>query len=291
MKPQKDLVSIVIICDQLRKEKLARLLASMKEQLVLYPTEVLLLHESNTPLPAPELPVAVRYFTIPEKRGIPFNRNQGIQHAQGEIIVFIDDDCWVQEKWLSSLVEPLLKDQSLFVATSGTKIPHSTFLGDCISALGFPGGGSLGFDKVWKVSAEGFTNHLAVGNCALRKEIFKKIGLFDESMVHGAEDAEFSVRLERQGIPITYVLEGYAWHEARTTWRSFVQWQIRRGRANYHFKKKVGNVGGFVRLRWWSTKNIVHHNFLNWRFPLILSLQGCSLAFQQWGYLLEAHRK
>lgn len=103
------LISIIIICDQLRMEKLTRLLESMKEQLSVYPAEVLLLHESNRPLPSPPLPLPVRYRTIPEQQGIPFNRNQGIQQARGEIIVFIDDDCWVHEKWLSSLVEPLLR--------------------------------------------------------------------------------------------------------------------------------------------------------------------------------------
>ncbi|MDP3639597.1 MAG: glycosyltransferase family A protein, partial [Nanoarchaeota archaeon] len=99
---KKLLVSIIVIFDQLRKEKLIRLLESMKDQLSSYPTEIVLIHESNTPLPVPDLPVPTRYVTIPEKRGIPFNRNQGLQHARGEIIVFIDDDCWVQEKWLSS---------------------------------------------------------------------------------------------------------------------------------------------------------------------------------------------
>lgn len=284
---KKPLISIVVIFDKFRKEKINRLLDSMKNQMGLYSTEILLLHESNTPVVAPALPIPVRYLTIPEKQGIPFNRNQGIQQARGDIIVFIDDDCWVQEQWLASLVAPLLQDKNILAVTSGTKIPPSNFFGNCVSALGFPGGGSLGFDKVWRVSVGGFTNHLAVGNCALRREIFAQVGRFDEGMRHGAEDAEFSVRLERAGVPIRYVPEGYAHHEARTTWNDFVRWQLRRGRANYHFKKKVGKVGSFVSLRLWSTQNIVRHNLLNWKLPVILSLQGSSLVLQQVGYLLE----
>ncbi len=286
----KPFISIVVIFDQFREEKIKRLLESMKSQIRCYPTEILFLHESNQSVPQPALPLPVRYITIAEKQGIPFNRNQGIQQAFGDIIVFIDDDCWVQENWLKSLVDPLLQDNSLMAVTSGTKIPPSNFLGNCISALGFPGGGSLGFDKVWKVSKDGFTNHLAVGNCALRREVFSKIGVFDEAMKFGAEDAEFSVRLEQAKIPIKYVSQGHAFHEARTTWNDFVRWQLRRGKANYHFKQKVGNINGFISLRLWSAKNIVVENIFNWRLPFILLFQGSSLILQQMGYIQEKRR-
>ena len=91
MKSQKPLISLIVIFDTFRREKIVRLLESIKNQISLYPSEILLLHESNVPVREPELPLTVRYITIPEKKGIPFNRNQGIQRAQGDIIVFIDD--------------------------------------------------------------------------------------------------------------------------------------------------------------------------------------------------------
>ena len=283
-------VSIAIICDKIRQPQLDRLLYSLKDQLRLYSSEILLLQESDVELAAPDLPISVRYFTIPARQGIAFNRNKCIEFSSGKIIVYIDDDCWVQEKWLKSLVEPLINDEKLMAVTSGTKIPQSNFLGDCISALGFPGGGSLGFENMWKVTAEGYTNHLAVGNCALRRDVFEIIGRFDEEMKNGAEDAELSVRLERGGFPIKYVPEGFAYHEARTTWKGFVQWQLRRGRANYHFKRKVGKVGGFVKLRLWSAKNIFVANKFNWRLPFIFFFLGVSFILQQWGYWKEGRK-
>ena len=293
-------ISVIIIFDVFRKEKLTRLLNSMKEQLDNFSytdndkganeVEVILIHESDESLPTPKLPVEVNYFTIPAKQGIAFNRNQGIKHSQGEIIVFIDDDCWVNDNWLKSLVKPLEKDENTLVSTSGTKIPKSNLVGDCISALGFPGGGSLGFDKVWKISKDGFTNHLAAGNCAIRKGVFDKIGQFDETMKFGAEDAELSYRLEKNNISVKYVPEAYAFHEARDTLASFIKWQLRRGKANYHFKNKVGPVGDFVRLRIWSAKNILRENKYNLRLPLIFFFLGSSFILQQTGYLLEKRR-
>lgn len=286
MTNKKPLVSIVVIFDQFREEKIVRLLESMRSQTNRYATEILLLHESDKLLEPPTLPLPARYITITEKQGIPFNRNQGIQQARGDIIVFIDDDCWVQERWLESLVGPLLSDRALLAVTGGTRVPASNFLGDSIAALGFPGGGSLGFEKVWKVSAEGLTNHLSVGNCALRREIFERVGCFDESMKSGAEDTEFSYRLEKAGMAVKYVPKGYAYHEARTTWTEFMRWQLRRGRANYHFRKKVGKVGEFITLRMWSAKNVLRGN-VNYRLPVIVGLLGMSAALQQLGYVQE----
>jgi len=281
--------SIVIITDRIRYNKLSRLLSSIKPQLdsTKHKIEILLLHESNKELSAPDLPVKVKYINIKEKQGFSYNRNRGISNAKHSIIIFIDDDCWVQDNWLNSLLMPFENDPNILATTSGTHIPRSNFLGDCISALGFPGGGSIGFSKMWKVSKNGFTNHLTVGNCALRKSLFKIVGLFDESMKSGAEDAEFSFRMEKVKIPIKYVKKAYAFHEARTTLKEFIKWQLRRGRANYQFKQKVGPIEKFIKLRLWSTRNIFKKNLTNPALPIIFLLLGLSFILQQYGFILE----
>ena len=277
-------VSIIVIFDRLRKSKLDRLLNSMKHQLQQYDPEIIFLHESDVTLEKPDFPVELTYKNIPARKGIAFNRNQGIKQSTGDVIVFVDDDCWVPENWLHSLLQPL-QDSSVLAVTSSTKIPRSNFLGDCISALGFPGGGSLGFEKVWHVTSDGYTNHLTVGNCALRREVFDIAGDFDETMRYGAEDAEFSIRLEKAGVKIKYVPQAFAYHEARKTMGSFIKWQLRRGRANYHFKKRVGPVKSFIKLRLWSAKNIVTQNLLKLRLPVVLSLLFLSFLLQQWGFV------
>jgi len=281
-------ISIVVIFDVFREKKINRLLSSLKSEVQDLDCEVLFVQESIKPFNLPTLPIKVRHIFIEEKKGISFNRNQGIKNAKGDIIVFIDDDCWVKEGWLKSLIAPLDNPETLAV-TSGTKIPRSNFLGNCISALGFPGGGSLGFEKVWHVSKNGFTNHLTVGNCALRRTIFNSAGLFDETMKSGAEDAEFSHRLEKLKITIKYVPNAFAFHEPRTRMKEFVHWQLRRGRANYQFKRKVGKVNSFIKLRFWSTKNIVKENILNPGLPVILFLLCLSFSLQQLGFLQEKY--
>ena len=120
--------------------------------------------------------------------------------------------------------------------------------------------------------------------------IEEKVGVFDESMKSGAEDAELSFRMENVGIPIKYAPDAYAFHEARTTMTSFIRWQLRRGKANYQFKQKVGPVGSFVKLRLWSTKNIIQKNIMNPKLPVVLSLLVFSFTLQQIGYLQEKRK-
>ncbi len=278
-------ISIVVIFDQLRDD-LFRLLETIRPQLN-KEVEILLVQESDKEIQLPALPVKTRHIIIPQKQGFSFNRNQGIKNSKGNIIVFIDDDCWVHEKWLEAITKPLLDNKNVMVTASGTIIPKSTFLGDCISELGFPGGGSLGFRNVWPISQEGFTDHLVVGNCAIKKEVFNKIGMFEEAMKSGAEDAEMSMRLKQSGIHILYVEEAYAYHKARTKLGDFIKWQIRRGRANFQFKTKLGKVDEFVKLRLWSTKNIIKKNLLRPRLAIILCLLILSFLTQNYGYLKE----
>ncbi len=53
--------------------------------------------------------MTVRYFLEP-KKGKSNALNTGLAQAQGDIMLFIDDDVFVTEDWLEQIVKPLLKD-------------------------------------------------------------------------------------------------------------------------------------------------------------------------------------
>jgi len=172
------------------------------------------------------------------------------------------------------------------------KIPKSTFLGDSISALGFPGGGSVGFDKIWRVDAEGYTNHITSCNFAAQREIFHKYGMFDESFPFpGGEDPELSYRWTRKGVKIKYCPDIIVYHKPRKNLKSFIRWMIIRGRSSYLFKQKVDEVGSFIGLRIWSTKNIIKKFAFTPNIILILPLILLSFALQYWGLVLQAAKK
>ncbi len=217
-------------------------------------------------------------------------RNIGIKETKGEILAFTDSDCVVPSDWLEN-INVNFQDKALEVIAGNVKIPKSTFLGDSISALGFPGGGAVGFDKMWQVREDGTTDHITSCNFAARRDVFKKHGAFDESFpLPGCEDPELSYRLFNLGVKIKYCSNVIVYHEARKELASFVRWQLVRGRGNYHFKRKIGKVGNFMKLRFWSSKNIVKAFYKDLKFPLIMALLSLSFVLQQYGYYIEARK-
>ena len=110
-------------------------------------------------------------------------RNKGVEVAQGDVVAFTDSDCAVTSTWLENIAKIIARapDEAIM---GRTNIPKAGFWADCISDLGFPGGANLGFEKVWHVDANGYTNHITSCNFALTKKlIWKQV----DSIVVGAE--------------------------------------------------------------------------------------------------------
>ncbi len=229
---------------------------------------------------------------INEKNSGPaVTRNKGIDAAKGEIIVFTDSDCVPENDWLENMVKRF-EDRSIDAVMGNTKIHKSTILGDSISALGFPGGANAGFERLWKVDENGFTDHITSCNFASRKQTFRRYGVFDESFpLAGGEDSEIGYRWAKKGVKLKYAIEALVYHEPRTSFISFWKWMVYRGRSNYHFKRKVGDVSGFIKLRAWSSWNIIKQNILDPKIILIVPLIFLSFVLQQIGYMIESRKR
>lgn len=218
-------------------------------------------------------------------------RNNAIRQASADILAFIDSDCVAGDNWLKN-INKSFQDKTLKVIQGRVKIPQSTYLGDCISAQGFPGGGLVGFEKMWLVDKNGFTDHITSCNFAIRKEVFQEHGYFDESFPFpGNEDSELSYRLTQRGVKIKYCPDLLVYHEPREDLISFIKWMFSRGRSNYYFKKKVGSVRSFVMLRLWSSKNIITNFAFDRKLFLIAPLMFLSFVLQQAGYIFESSKQ
>ena len=79
-----------------------------------------------------------------EHLGLSAARNVGINNSKADVVAIIDADCYASPQWLKEIHDGIMINGEE-VVTGNTHIPKSTFLGDCISVLGFPGGGHLGF--------------------------------------------------------------------------------------------------------------------------------------------------
>jgi glycosyltransferase involved in cell wall biosynthesis len=228
-----------------------------------------------------------RLLRMSHNRGPARCRNEGARSALGEILVFTDSDCEVAPDWLERM-DRHFRNENVDAVMGKLVLKPSTFVGDSISALGFPAGGSIGFEKMWKVDGEGFTDSLSSCNCGVRKALVWKIGGFDESFPYaGGEDSLFAYHLKQAGAKIRFCPDVIVYHGPRDSLKSFLRWQFRRGQSSYIFSTKVWERGSYMALRVWSTTNIIKASFRDRKFPLILCLLGMSVVVQAMGFFVQ----
>jgi len=228
---------------------------------------------------------------LKENHGPAYCRNLGAQKAQGEILVFTDSDCSVTFDWLKTIENHFYYKETEAIMGRLVLLP-SDYMGDSISALGFPAGGAIGFDKIWKVDKDGFTDSLSSCNCAVRKDIFWKAGGFDETFPFpGGEDSLLAYGMRRLGYRIEYCPDVVAYHKARDSLRDFLAWQFRRGISSFIFSTKISDKKGFLALRVWSTANVIKHYLWDKKFPLIFLLLVTSFVTQLVGFIVAKSRR
>jgi glucosyl-dolichyl phosphate glucuronosyltransferase len=183
-------------------------------------------------------------------KGLSGARNTGVEHATGDVVVFLDDDARAQPQWLEALLAPY--DDESVVGVGGM------VLGDW-SAPGRPAW--LPEEFLWvvgcsyrgqpRVKAE--VRNPIGANMSFRRSAFDQAGLFDSSVGRtfassrplGCEETEFSIRLRRlsPGARIIYEPQAVVYHQidqSRATWRYF----LGRCRAEGCSKARVSRLSG-----------------------------------------------
>ena len=128
-------------------------------------------------------------------------KNIGIKKATGDVIVFLDDDVEVTKDWLSELLKSL---------------KHS----DAVAGWS-PNPNGKDLPRV-SIDIEGQDITLPSCNIAYKKEVFSKVGFFDEGMVT-AEDIDFNYRCIQNGFTIGYNPRMKVLHHHRSTFGGFAK--------------------------------------------------------------------
>ena len=227
----------------------------------------------------------VRWVALPPNRGIGYNCNRALDEVMAPVVLGVDDDCLPKPGWLEGLLGAL-DDASVDASIGSIEIPAAGYVGDSISALGFPAGGSAGYETMFQVDPDGTTYNIACGNCAIRTDVLREVGGFDESMVWGGEDTELAYRFGQAGKRIVFVKDATIVHPARARLGGFVRWCWVRGRAKAQFARKVP-VSAFVSKRLRSFARILRANAHDSKIVLIAPLLATSILVQQCGFVAE----
>jgi hypothetical protein len=203
------------------------------------------------------------------------------------VLLFTDCDCRLAPDTVAAAAAAC-RDGTL--SAGNTVTATASRFGAAVALLGFPGGGSLGFPRVWRVDHDGFTHSASACNLAVTRCDFQRLGAFDASFpVAGGEDTVFARCAVRRGLRIRYTPGQLVFHAERGRPLEFVRWQLTRGRGTFHIRRRLGSLGGFLRLRGWSFANSLRAAPPG-QVPLVLLLVAGFLVLHAAGYGWEAAR-
>ncbi len=158
-------------------------------------------------------------------------RNTGARVAQGEYLVFTDDDCQPTPQWLTAL-EAIL----------GTH-PQALIGGCTINALGenlYSTASQLLIDYLYDYfnRAAGGATFFASNNFSVPRQRFNDLGGFDETFPLAAgEDREFCDRWLQHQFPMAYAPEMAIYHSHHLSTKKFWWQHFNYGRGTYCFRR------------------------------------------------------
>lgn len=139
-------------------------------------------------------------YALREKKGPAAARNKGWQLAEGELILFTDDDCIPSNNWLSAFWKAYVQANKKHLAFTGEiVVPHKKPPTDHER-------NTIALEEADFVTA----------NCAVTKRTLEMVGGFDEAFeMAWREDSDLEFKLLNAGLEIPHVEEAVVSHPVR----------------------------------------------------------------------------
>jgi len=164
-------------------------------------------------------------------------RNTGIEHATGDVLVFLDADQTVTEGWLETALADLDDRGAHYLAPDVRLVePDDPTLAGRYNYL-------TGFPITAFIEEHGFAPTACL---FVTRELLDDVGTFDHRLVSGG-DKEFGNRVADAGYELHYTPNVVIHHPTRNSLRSLVKRNLRIGRGHcqlqQHYSDRYGRVG------------------------------------------------
>lgn len=194
----------------------------------------------------------IRYCPQPHG-GIAAARNRGIVSATGTLVAIVADDYLLATDYARTVVSffrdhpdaqvvrfKLVAADDRFMSRVGHAYQEASVQRRLVDGWEFSG-----YREMWRllrVEEKLTTKHglEAAGAAAFRREVFDRVGLFDESFAR-AEDSDFTVRLRTAGIPIHYCPFHLVRHRYDSSLRDVLRTAYKSGRFRWRYHSKYAD--------------------------------------------------
>ena len=244
-------IASVIIPTYGRPEAIADCLDALTRQTMPFGTYEVIIIDDGSPSPL-TLKAESRYCNMrlirQENAGPAAARNRGAAGANGEILVFTDDDCLPDPDWLEKLVA-VVKAQPNTLAGGSTR--------NGLVRNAYAATSQLILDMVYshfnsdKNNAGFFTSN----NMACRRLHFIELGGFDEAYEFASEDRDICDRWRLKLWPLVWEKNARIEHRHALTLIRFIKQHVAYGRGAYKYRearkaRASGSMAHDLRLHW-----------------------------------------
>jgi GT2 family glycosyltransferase len=177
--------------------------------------EVLVIDQSDTPTSDEilgEIDQRIRLIRVEEK-GLPNARNIGVEEADGEILIYLDDDVVIQNENFVEAHLQNFKDPLVGMVAGRVQQPDEKIALKPIGGIRTPlliVGGSFNYTERQEVTG-------VIGcNFSIQKELVRSLGGFDKGFVGSAnlEESDMTMKVSRAGYKIVFEPEAFLHHLA-----------------------------------------------------------------------------
>ncbi len=212
----------VVVCAYQAQDTIEECLWSLTE--LDYPNyEVLVVDDGSTDATAP---IARRFpvrLLSREHLGLSGARNVGLEHAEGEIVAYIDADARADPDWLTYLVLALEAQGTAGVGGPNPAPPDDPPVAQCVALS--PGG------PIHVLLDDERAEHVPGCNMAFWRERLLEIGGFDPTYRAAGDDVDVCWKLLDRGYDIRFHPSALVWHRRRDSVKAFWRQQLGYGKA------------------------------------------------------------
>jgi len=194
---------------------------------------------------------------VEKKRGLNIARNIGVRNSSGEIILFTDSDCVVPKDWVRQIVKNF-KDEEVGCVGGSVCRYEEDFLSKYADESVMPVLRNFRKRMVLE-NVEPPMNYPAGCNMAFRRDVFKRVGGFDEEIHYGFDEDELVERVCNAGYKMVLDPEAVVKHKHRSNLKELLRRTFSYGRGGALIFRKKGLKD---RLAKWNM--IVLAAFLAW---------------------------
>ncbi|CEG11354.1 hypothetical protein MSIBF_A140002 [groundwater metagenome] len=167
----------------------------------------------------------VKIFELDKNYGFCKGNNLAAQNANGEYLVFLNNDTIVDKEWLKNLVRGVLSEKDVISAGCKMLKPYKI---DGKNVIDYAGGkftyemnlyeGIYDTDDE-KYSVQKYTGYGCCAGVIVERKFFLDIGGFDEYYFGGGEEVELGLRAWQYGYKLLYVPSAVMIHKRYGTFK------------------------------------------------------------------------